>query len=95
MIPPLLGFYAKFFIISSLSTTNLIITFIAIITSIISCARYLNIIQLSNFYFSPWNKSHKINITISNVISYIISIITILLIFGIMKPIYLISLLIY
>ena len=92
MIPPLLGFYAKFFVLSSLSTTSLILTFIAIITSIISCARYLNIIQLSNFYF---NISQEIKILPINGLSYIISISTTLLILGIMKPIYLISLLVY
>jgi NADH:ubiquinone oxidoreductase subunit 2 (subunit N) len=92
LIPPLLGFYAKFFVLSSLSTTSLILTFIAIITSIISCARYLNIIQLSNFYF---NISQEIKILPINGLSYIISISTTLLILGIMKPIYLISLLVY
>ena len=40
------------------------IAILAIITSVISCVRYLSIIQLSNFYFNPLGiafKSVKIN----------------------------------
>ena len=74
MIPPLLGFYAKLFVISDLTLTNFTISIIAIITSVISCVRYLNIIQLSNFYMNP--KSLAFNIEINSIISYIISIIT-------------------
>lgn len=80
-------------------------TIIAIIASVISCVRYLNMIQQSNFYFYP--KSWRINLTTNNIngqgeiinnnssISYIISIITMLLIFAILKPVYLLSLFTY
>nr|NP_150358.1 orf86 [Rhizophydium sp. 136]AAK84288.1 orf86 [Rhizophydium sp. 136] len=78
---------------------------IIIITSIISCAKYLNIIQLSNFYFNsalissyPIINSSRIgfnskstDLVVSTSVSYIISFITIFLIFAILKPIYLIS----
>lgn len=89
MIPPLQGFYAKFFVISNLTINNLTISLIAIATSVISCVRYLNIIQLSNFYMNPYNLG--LNISINSIISYIISIITIFQLLAILKPIYLLS----
>lgn len=75
MIPPLLGFYAKLFVISDLTFTNFYISIIAIITSVISCVRYLNIIQLSNFYMNPKSLADN-KIVLNSIISYIISIIT-------------------
>jgi NADH:ubiquinone oxidoreductase subunit 2 (subunit N) len=75
LIPPLLGFYAKLFVISDLTFTNFYISIIAIITSVISCVRYLNIIQLSNFYMNPKSLADN-KIVLNSIISYIISIIT-------------------
>lgn len=89
MIPPLQGFYAKLFVISNLTVTNFTISIIAILTSVISCVRYLNLIQLSNFYMNPYHLG--LNIEINVIISYIISIITILQLLSILKPIYLLS----
>lgn len=54
---------------------------IAIITSAISCVRYLQFIQLSNFYFYPysWKITSSLKTRIdTTVISYIISSLTIL-----------------
>lgn len=55
------------------------IAIIVIIASVISCVRYLNIIQLSNFYFNPIRKNiiDISRVEINSTISYIISIITI------------------
>jgi NADH:ubiquinone oxidoreductase subunit 2 (subunit N) len=49
LIPPLLGFYAKLFVIAALANTaHFALAIITIICSVISCVRYLNIIQISN-----------------------------------------------
>ena len=49
MIPPLLGFYAKLFVIAALANNaHFALAIITIICSVISCVRYLNIIQISN-----------------------------------------------
>ena len=59
--------------------TNIYVILIAIITSIISCAKYLNIIQINSFYFNRGYGQKNITKTpIENSsIAYIISIITI------------------
>ena len=78
MIPPLLGFYAKLFIINSIAYTNIYIAILAIITSVISCVRYLNIIQISNFKFNnivPM-AHNTLLIQFNTIPSYIISIFT-------------------
>ena len=81
MIPPLLGFYAKLFVLHSLSTTNISLTFLAVFCSVISCLRYLNLIQISNMkmnhIISLIRPGNPINIHISSTQSYIISILTI------------------
>ena len=78
MIPPLLGFYAKLFIINSIGYTNIYIAILAIITSVISCVRYLNIIQISNYKFNnivPM-ANNTLLIQLNPLPSYIISIFT-------------------
>jgi NADH:ubiquinone oxidoreductase subunit 2 (subunit N) len=77
-IPPLLGFYAKLYIINSIAYTNIYVAILAIITSVISCVRYLNIIQISNFKFNnivPM-ANNRLLIQFSPLTSYIISIFT-------------------
>lgn len=92
MIPPLLGFYAKFFIIASLANTNnLFLAIFIIICSVISCLRYLNIIQISNFKFNGTKYSNAKN----DLKSYIIAILTCFLTFSFLNPIYFISTLSY
>lgn len=88
-----MGFYAKLFILSDLINIEPIFALIAILCSIISCIKYLNIIQISNFNINNFNK--MIQIEINPFISYKISIITLLIILSILKPIYLISLISY
>jgi NADH:ubiquinone oxidoreductase subunit 2 (subunit N) len=78
MIPPLLGFYAKLFIINSIGYTNIYIAILAIITSVISSVRYLNMIQISNYKFNnivPMAKN-RLLIEKNAIPSYIISILT-------------------
>jgi len=65
-----------------------------IITSIISCGRYLNIIQINNFYHNSYSNS-KSSYSINPTISYIISILTIFKCLIILKPINIISKLAY
>ena len=77
-IPPLLGFYAKLFIINSIAYTNIYIAILAIITSVISCVRYLNIIQITNFKFNnivPMGHNTLL-IKLNPLSSYIISLFT-------------------
>ena len=50
---------------------------LAIITSVISCVRYLNIIQLSNFYFNPITFGDHTKILHNSSITYVIAIITV------------------
>ena len=77
MIPPLLGFYAKLFVIASLANTaNFSLAIFTILCSVIGCLRYLNIIQMSNMKMngliaSANGEYHK---SIFDIKSYIISI---------------------
>ena len=94
MIPPLLGFYAKLFVIAALANTaHFALAIITIICSVISCVRYLNIIQISNMKMNGLigsaNKgSYAKPIDIK---SYIIAVGTGILTFSFLNPIYLIS----
>lgn len=88
-----MGFYAKYFILSDLMNIEPVFALIAIGCSIISCVKYLNIIQISNFNIN--NNNSMIKVEINVVISYIISILTMLTILSILKPIYLITILSY
>lgn len=87
MIPPFLGFFAKLFVINSLAYTNIYIAILAILTSVISCVRYLNIIQISNFEHTDLS----ININIPTYVAYSLSIITLFISFAFVSPIYLVS----
>lgn len=97
----MLGFYAKLFIINSISYSNLFIALLAVITSVISSVRYLNKIQISNF--EKKNKLHPLNSRSAWVThqvkkpekdtkrSYIVSVFTLILTKSFINPIYLIS----
>ena len=91
MIPPLLGFYAKLFVLHSLSVANISIAILAIICSVISCLRYLNIIQISNKKKENVINKLKINLEINNYRASIIAIFTVFLTLSFLSPIYLIS----
>lgn len=86
-IPPFLGFFAKLFVLNSLTNTNIIISIIAIITSVISCVRYLNLIQISNFEHS--NVINNYNIP--SFIAYSLSFLTLFICLAFISPIYLLS----
>jgi len=105
LIPPLLGFYGKFLIInalsihdlsSSLSFSSFTLILIIIITSIISCSKYLNIIQLTSFNFNPLLKINVNQISLMNpLLASLISILTMFILLSFLKPIYLISIFTY
>ena len=95
MIPPFLGFYAKVFVIHSLSYSNLTIAILAILCSVISCVRYLSLIQVSNF--KMFSSSSNLTVAsaplvhIDSIKSYILSFFTIFLSLSFLSPIYLMS----
>ena len=80
-----MGFYAKYFILSDLMNIEPIFALIAIGCSIVSCVKYLNIIQISNFNIN--NNNSMIKIEINLIISYMIAILTKLTLLSILKPI--------
>lgn len=84
-IPPLIGFFAKQMVLSSaLKNGYVFISFIAILTSVISAAYYLNIIKIISFdkpndnYVKP-HLLNKNNIYLSNSYSLIVSFITLII----------------
>ena len=90
MIPPLLGFYAKLYVIGSLANTGMNYAAIFIILcSVIGCVRYLNIVQISNMKKN--NLITKNYTSISPSISYIIALGTIFITLSFLSPIYIIS----
>ena len=97
MIPPLLGFYAKLFVIASLaSTANFSLAIFTIFCSVISCLRYLNLIQISNMkmnglYIKDLNAYEERILIESYPHSYIIALGTGILTFSFLNPIYIIS----
>lgn len=89
--PPLLGFFAKYEVLSYLIKNCLFgIAFLVIITSTISCARYLTLINVS---ISPKISNHLGSYK-NYISSYLISSISSFSIFSFLKPlssIYLLS----
>lgn len=80
---------------NALSINHLSILLLIIITSIISCSKYLNIIQITSFNPIKLNHISQSNISINPMISNIIAILTMFIILSFLKPIYLISLFTY
>jgi NADH-ubiquinone oxidoreductase chain 2 len=81
-IPPLFGFYAKFLVIYGYIKNNLfIVAIIAILTSVISCARYLTLIKEAQFTFIPLHSPIK-KFNVPSILSYFISILITILLFG-------------
>jgi len=96
MIPPLLGFYSKLFVINALSYQNIYIAILAVIASVISCVKYLYLIQITSFslpslYYNNKPSSNKDADKNINISSNVISIITILISLSFIKPVYLLS----
>jgi NADH-ubiquinone oxidoreductase chain 2 len=81
-VPPLIGFFAKQMILTAAINNGFIfITFVAILTSVISAAYYLFLIKVIFFDESQYmlnNKSYNSNYSISNYYSLIISILTLI-----------------
>lgn len=89
-IPPFLGFFSKLFVINSLVYSNIYIAILAIMLSVVSCVRYLNLVQLSSFK----NVSGPLRgsvLKIDSIRSYLLSILTLLLTLSFLQPVYLIS----
>jgi NADH:ubiquinone oxidoreductase subunit 2 (subunit N) len=76
-------------VLNALSVTNIFIAIIAVLTSVIGCVRYLNIIQISNFKLNNLSTSKEIRT--DSISSYIIAIFTTFLSLSFIKPIYLVS----
>lgn len=86
-IPPLVGFFAKQMVLgSALKNGYVFITFIAILTSVISAVYYLNIIKIISFDKSneklTYSKPHYFynnNVYLSNCYTLVVSVITLLI----------------
>ena len=89
-IPPLQGFFAKLLVIIGYMKYSTILAIVAIITSVISCARYLTLIKESQFSLIEINHYPKIQISLT--LSLIISLITCILLLGMFKPLVFITL---
>jgi NADH-quinone oxidoreductase subunit N len=90
-IPPLAGFYAKFFILSSYLKFSFVLTLIAIIFSAISCAQYLTLIRFSLFILSPLSSFSSSSFSLSSSSSYLISSFSSFLLFLFLNPLDLIN----
>jgi NADH-ubiquinone oxidoreductase chain 2 len=86
-IPPLVGFFAKQMVLgSALKNGYVFITFIAILTSVISAVYYLNIIKIISFdksseksnYTKPYYFYNN-NVYLSNCYTLVVSLITLLI----------------
>jgi NADH-ubiquinone oxidoreductase chain 2 len=87
-IPPLIGFFAKYFVINSaLMNGNYFLSLVIVITSVISTVYYLKIIKT---LFLPSNNNNTTSITESNnlssILAYIVAILTLFIIFFIIYP---------
>nr|YP_010248544.1 NADH dehydrogenase subunit 2 [Pneumocystis oryctolagi]QTK22308.1 NADH dehydrogenase subunit 2 [Pneumocystis oryctolagi] len=86
-IPPLLGFFGKYNVLSALiSEGYYFLSLIIVISSVITVAYYLRIIQ--KIYFEESEKSSESfrEITLSSYLSLIISILTLIQVFFILSP---------
>nr|BBD14150.1 NADH dehydrogenase subunit 2 [Ophirina amphinema] len=83
-IPPLLGFFSKYFVFVKLMSCGLYMySIFGIIASIIGCVYYLRLIKI--MYFIP-NPEYAFYLPIPKVNAWLISISVMLLLFGIVDP---------
>jgi NADH-ubiquinone oxidoreductase chain 2 len=100
-VPPLIGFFAKQMILTTaIDNGYIFLTFIAIITSVISAVYYLVIVKVIYFDENPYSISKDINpqdLTVNGFLSFSISIITLFVLlfmffdYELIKLIYIIS----
>lgn len=88
-IPPLVGFFAKqAVLLSAVKNGYIFLALIGIITSVISAAYYLRVIKV--MVFDPKEQTENVTmiqkVKLSNTISFSISILTVLTIFFVLKP---------
>jgi NADH-ubiquinone oxidoreductase chain 2 len=92
-VPPLIGFFGKQMILSAaLDNGYIFITFIAILTSVISAVYYLVIVK--NIFFdnneykenSNLNNNNTLNISISSSLTNVIALITMIILLFILIP---------
>jgi NADH-ubiquinone oxidoreductase chain 2 len=98
-IPPLVGFFSKQFVLfSSIESGANFISIVAILVSVISASYYLKLIRLT-FFNIPENKEIVLNeninedhtnnsyiIELSNIQSYLISVLTLMIFFFFLNP---------
>ena len=84
-IPPLIGFFAKQMILTTaIDKGYIFLTFVAIITSVISAVYYLVIVKVMYFEKNTYNINKDINpkdLTVNGYLSFSISVITLFIIF--------------
>jgi NADH-ubiquinone oxidoreductase chain 2 len=93
-IPPLIGFFSKQFVLfSSIENGNNFLSIVAILVSVISASYYLKLIKITFFSLpcSAQQESYGLgsyyeNLYLSNVHSYIIAILTFLILFFFLYP---------
>lgn len=90
-IPPLIGFFSKQFVLfSSIENGNNFLSIIAILVSVISASYYLRLIKITFFEESGENhfkeKDKKVVLHLTNIHSYIISILTFIILFFFLDP---------
>jgi NADH-quinone oxidoreductase subunit N len=91
-IPPLIGFFGKYFVINSaLMNGNYFLSLVVIITSVISTVYYLQIVKT---LFLPENSSAELdnnsslirNNNLSPILAFIVAILTLFIIFFMINP---------
>lgn len=87
-LPPLSGFFAKQMVLTAaLDKDKFLLVLVAILTSVISAVYYLTIVKTLYFDKTDYKKSYNyIEISISNYLSIIISVLTLIILFFILIP---------
>lgn len=87
-LPPLSGFFAKQMVLTTaLDNNKFLLVMVAILTSVISAVYYLTIVKTLYFDKAKYKKSYVyIQVSLSNYLSIIISILTLAVLFFILIP---------
>nr|YP_010977165.1 NADH dehydrogenase subunit 2 [Daedaleopsis confragosa]WNZ34370.1 NADH dehydrogenase subunit 2 [Daedaleopsis confragosa] len=86
-VPPLLGFFSKQFVLSSaMQSEYYFIGIIAILVSVISASYYLKIIKVLHTDVEEITEDTKDNFSLSSLHSFMISTLTLFILFFILKP---------
>uniref|UniRef100_UPI0030E56FDD NADH dehydrogenase subunit 2 n=1 Tax=Daedaleopsis nitida TaxID=1140402 RepID=UPI0030E56FDD len=86
-VPPLLGFFSKQFVLySAMQSEYYFISIIAILVSVISASYYLKIIKVLHTENKEITEDTKDNLSLSSLHSFMISTLTLFILFFILKP---------